>query len=287
MATYTALKRQGTPVSLVWQSWGHSDSSPASPASSTCGTRPSPTRGAQALAWFDYYVRGRGAAPAAGLRATTATGCTPPPATTSTQAYADARQSYPVGTHARPGTSRAARPSVVGGAVVDGTLTLVAAPASTIRPGSPTAQLLRQPVADRTELHRDVGARPDPPGDRPAGHRRSASPTPPLARPLDVVGSPRLTVQLDAPTVAAHPGGGPGRTARGLRQALRRRPGRRGRAAAPADLPGPRSPTCTQPVTIELPAIVHRFEAGHRLGRRPRRRRHGLPRLERPARRSR
>ena len=29
VATYTALKAQGTPVSLVWQSWGHSDSTPA------------------------------------------------------------------------------------------------------------------------------------------------------------------------------------------------------------------------------------------------------------------
>ena len=28
VATYTALKRQGTPVSLVWQSWGHSNSEP-------------------------------------------------------------------------------------------------------------------------------------------------------------------------------------------------------------------------------------------------------------------
>ncbi len=28
IATYTALKRQGTPVALVWQSWGHSDSEP-------------------------------------------------------------------------------------------------------------------------------------------------------------------------------------------------------------------------------------------------------------------
>ncbi len=28
VATYTALKGQGTPVSLVWQSWGHSDSTP-------------------------------------------------------------------------------------------------------------------------------------------------------------------------------------------------------------------------------------------------------------------
>ena len=43
VATYTALQGQGTPVSLVWQSWGRSDSTPWE-GSWTCGTRPSPTR---------------------------------------------------------------------------------------------------------------------------------------------------------------------------------------------------------------------------------------------------
>ena len=52
----------GTPVSLVWQSWGHSDSSPVAgeldlrhPAESY--------QGRQALAWFEHYVRGTGPAP--------------------------------------------------------------------------------------------------------------------------------------------------------------------------------------------------------------------------------
>ena len=53
---------QGTPVSLVWQSWGHSNSTPV-PVSWTSGTPRSPP-GPAALAWFDHYVRGTGTAAA-------------------------------------------------------------------------------------------------------------------------------------------------------------------------------------------------------------------------------
>ena len=122
------------------------------------------------------------------------------------------------------------------------------------------------------------GARPEPAGHRSPGERRSASRRPALAKPMDVVGSPRLTVQLTAPVGGPHPGGRPGRAAGRLREALRRRAGRRDRAAAPADLAGPRHRRRPSPVTIELPGIVHRFAAGPPARRRPGRRRPGLPR---------
>src|SRR5215218_4793799 len=62
VATYRALKRQGTPVSLTWQSWGHSDSSPV--AGELDLRHPEQSyEGRRALAWFDFYVRGRGTQP--------------------------------------------------------------------------------------------------------------------------------------------------------------------------------------------------------------------------------
>ena len=62
VATYTALKEQGTPVSLVWQSWGHSDSSPV--AGELDMRHPADSyQGRQALAWFEHHVRGTGPAP--------------------------------------------------------------------------------------------------------------------------------------------------------------------------------------------------------------------------------
>ena len=62
IATYTALKRQGTPVSLVWQSWGHSDQTPK-PGELDKRHPEKSVQGRQALAWFDFYVRGRGTQP--------------------------------------------------------------------------------------------------------------------------------------------------------------------------------------------------------------------------------
>ena len=62
IATYTSLKRQGTPVAMVWQSWGHSDSSPQ-PGELDMRHPENSLQGRQALAWFDFYVRGTGTRP--------------------------------------------------------------------------------------------------------------------------------------------------------------------------------------------------------------------------------
>ena len=81
---------------------------------------------------------------------------------------------------------------------------------------------------------------------------------------MDVVGSPRLTVQLTAPRWP-RPRGRPAGQLVVFAKLYDVGPDGDDRAAAPADLAGRASPTSTKPVTIELPAIVHRFEAGHRL----------------------
>ena len=248
VATYTELKRQGTPVSLQWQSWGHSDSSPEAgeldlrhPAESL--------QGRAALAWFDHYVRGLGTAPPQNF--TYYRDWVFEDTQDIDQAYATA-PSYPVGkeqTYYLSGTSTPGK---------DGAL--VTKP-NQVQAGSSTYSNLAPVGPNYTETSALDQSRPvsDPPGSA----IRFA--TTPLAKPVDVVGSPRLTVQLSAPSVALTQTGGPAGQLVAFAKLYDVGPD-----GAAIELPhrliSPvRVADVTKPVTIELPGIVHRFEAGHRL----------------------
>ncbi|HEV7196232.1 MAG TPA: CocE/NonD family hydrolase, partial [Pedococcus sp.] len=62
MATYTKLKAQGTPVSMDWQSWGHSNSTPV--AGELDELHPLASyQGRQLVAWFNHYVKRTGPQP--------------------------------------------------------------------------------------------------------------------------------------------------------------------------------------------------------------------------------
>jgi ABC-2 type transport system ATP-binding protein len=88
--------------------------------------------------------------------------------------------------------------------------------------------------------------------------------TPPLDRPLDVVGSAQLQVRLRAPSVSATQDTGPGGQL--VVYAKLYDVGPDGAIELPSRLISPaRVDDVTAPVTIELPGIVHRFERGHRL----------------------
>jgi ABC-2 type transport system ATP-binding protein len=261
VATYTALEEQGTPVSLVWQSWGHSDSSPVSgeldmrhPADSY--------QGRQALAWFDFYVRGQGEEPAQDFRyfrdweyaasggdidAAYAVSPSYPPARTEETWYLSGGQAVPF----------------VGGAVVDGALTpgggaLVDDPAAVTDGLSSYAS--PAPIGPNySETSALDQTRPvnDPPGTAVS----FAGPA--LESPLDVVGSPRVTVRLNSPTAAAAQGATDGQL---VVFAKLYDVGPDGAVELPHRLISPaRIADVNAPITIELPAIVHRFETGHRL----------------------
>ncbi len=63
VATYKSLQAQGTPTKMVWQSWGHSGSTPAPGeldfgAASIKGSY----LGRRFLSWMDHYVRGNASA---------------------------------------------------------------------------------------------------------------------------------------------------------------------------------------------------------------------------------
>jgi putative CocE/NonD family hydrolase len=265
VATYTALKAQGTPVSLVWQSWGHSDSSPV-PGELDMRHPEDSYQGGQALAWFDYYVRGQGEAPpqdfryfrdweyaanggnAAAIDAAYAVSPAYPPARTMTTWYLSGGQAVPG----------------VGGAVVNATLTpgggaLVADPAEVADGLSAYASTLPiGPNYSETSALDQSGPVNDPPGT--AISFASAA----LDNPVDVVGSPRVTVRLDSESAALTQGTTDGQL---VVYAKLYDVGPDGKAVElPHRLISPaRVADVTQPVTIELPGIVHRFEAGHRL----------------------
>ncbi|UOY01122.1 CocE/NonD family hydrolase [Blastococcus sp. PRF04-17] len=247
VATYTALRRQGTPVSLFWQSWGHSSSTPK-PGELDLRRPAQSLQGRAALAWFDHYVRDRGPKSPQGFAyyrdwVYEATG-------DIRKAYA-AAPSYPVGSQ---------KTFHLSGSSVGGTDGALVTSRAAVVPGTSEYQNLAPVGPNYTETSALDQSRPvvDPPGSA----IRFA--TPPLTRPMDVVGSPRLTVQLDAPSVALSQEAGPGGQL--VVYAKLYDVGPDGAIELPHRLISPaRVDDVTKPVTIELPGIVHRFDKGHRL----------------------
>jgi ABC-2 type transport system ATP-binding protein len=244
VATYRSLKRQGTPVSLTWQSWGHSHSAPV--AGELDLRHPERSyEGRRALAWFDFYVRGQGTRPALNFSyfrdwVYAATG-------DATKAYATAA-AYPVGTSKTLYLSGGGND----GALVDSQ--------SLVVPGESIYSSAGPIGPNYTETSAIDQAQPvtDPTG---TAARFSTSR---LSRALNVVGSPRLTVRLDAPIVAGTQTTGP--AGQLVVYAKLYDVGPDGAVELPRRLVSPvRVDDVTQPVCIELPGIVHRFPAGHRL----------------------
>jgi predicted acyl esterase len=244
VATYRSLKRQGTPVSLTWQSWGHSHSAPV-PGELDLRHPERSYEGRRALAWFDFYVRGLGTRPALNFSyfrdwVYDATG-------DATQAYATAA-AYPVGTSKTLYLSGGGND----GALVDSR--------SKVVPGESVYSSVGPIGPNYTETSALDQTQPvtDPPG---TAARFS---TPRLTKAMNVVGSPRLTVRLDAPVVAGTQEAGP--VGQLVVYAKLYDVGPDGAVELPRRLIAPvRVDDVTQPICIELPGIVHRFAAGHRL----------------------
>lgn len=245
VATYTALREQGTPTALVWQSSGHSDSTSA-PGEMDLRHPQDSYLGARALAWLDHHVRGLGPEPATDFSfhrdwVQAAGG-------SISEAYGVA-PTYPLG---RELTYHLSSTAPGGGDLVPDQRQ-VRRGTSGYGSAGPFG-----PNYTETSFLDQTGPVTDPAGTAV----RFA--TEPLARPLDVVGSPRLTVQLGSPAVAATQLGGPGGQLVAYAKVYDIGPD--GAVELPNRLISPvRIGDVTRPVTIELPGIVHRFAAGHRL----------------------
>jgi predicted acyl esterase len=260
VATYTKLRQQGTPVSLEWQSWGHSESTPV--AGELDERHPlSSYQGRQLVAWFDHYVKRTGPQPPLDFRyfrdwVYAATN------DDITKAYAVA-SSFPVGTQKTFFLSGAD----VGGATISGTSTgggdLVTTAAQVV--GGTSAYGSSSPFGPNyTETSAlESMLSPEPPVTDPPGSSIRFS-TAPLTKAMTVVGSPRLTVKLDAPSVALTQATGPGGELVVFAKVYDIGPG--GAVELPHRLISPaRIADVTKPITIELPGIVHQFAAGHQL----------------------
>jgi len=251
-ATYSGLRRQGTPVRMVWQSWGHSDSSPA-PGELDLGADDirDTYLGRRFLHWMDHYVRGDAGAPvgprfsyfrdwveydtsdAAAGRAIR-------------EAYAT-RDHYPVG----PGTSL----------YLSGSDALVA----DANAAKPVSESYANSSAGPTSYSETSGLEGNnnccaKPSDTPGTF--AAFGTAPLARPATLVGMPRLTVTLDAPVAAGTQVGGPGGQLVLFAKLYDVAPD--GSIELQHRLISPvRIGNVTEPVDIELPGVVQRIPAGH------------------------
>jgi dienelactone hydrolase len=245
-ATYKALKAQGTPVKMVWHSWGHSG--PAAPGEINTGAPDPATQyeTARIADWFDHYLKGSsvGTGPNfAYFRDWVGyTGIATPAYATST--------SFPVG------TSRTYRFSGAGQL----TTGLIAAAGSqsfvTPAAGAPTS------LNTLDVLGSYVGQPVEEVEDAPGTF--AAWTTPLLTSNVDVAGSPVVTVRVDAPSAVATQGLGPaGQLVLFVKLAD---VGPDGKARLIKGLEAPiRVPDAGQPIKVTLPAIVHRFAAGHQL----------------------
>jgi ABC-2 type transport system ATP-binding protein len=254
-ATYRSLKARGVPVTMAWQSWGHSGGTGTNTGAAPgeldlTGEHIEDTYlGLRIKNWFDHYLK----------RSSVSTG--PgfsyfrdwvPYTGTAAPAYASA-SSYPVGSRASWYLSAADQLVSSRSAILPGST-------SWTNPGLGAA-------ASYTEVSGLEGQVALPEGltvpfDTPGTF--GAWSTPALTKPMTVVGAPTLDVRFESPTVALTQAAGPSGQLQVFAKLYDVAPD--GSITLVHKLISPiRVADVTQPVHIELPAIVHRVEAGHRL----------------------
>jgi ABC-2 type transport system ATP-binding protein len=249
-ATYSALQRQGTPVQMIWQSWGHSLGGTPAPGEldlSGGSDLRATYLGGRFLDWFDHYVKGDATASTGPEFAyfrdwVGYTGNAAP-------AYATA-DAYPVGSPLRLFLSGGKALVTKRSAVVDGTQSWANAPG-----GAATSY-------SETSSQGGNDSDPLPPSDAPGTFAEWTSA--PFTTPTVTVGTPTLKVRLDSPAAERSQAAGPAGqlvvfaklydVAPDGTQTLRHR------LVSPV-----RVADVTQPFRIELPGVVQRWAEGHRL----------------------
>ena len=248
VASYRALQGRHVPVSMVWQSWGHSGSTPA--PGELDQNHPDPStqyETARIVAWFAHYLKGQQVPTGPGFAYfrdwVTYTGI-------ATPAYATAA-SYPSSRSKvfYLSAGQTLVPDVRQVAVSTQTFTTPGggAPSST---GALDAVGADEPAAATTEH--------DAPGTFASWSTAA------LESPVDVVGIPVLHLSLQAPSAAATGAAGPAGDLVVFAKLYDVAPD--GTASLIHGLVAPaRIGDAASPVSITLPGIVHRFAAGHRI----------------------
>ncbi|MHB1533228.1 MAG: CocE/NonD family hydrolase [Acidimicrobiales bacterium] len=249
VATYQGLQAQGTTVKMIWQSWGHSDTTPAPGELNLSAPDPTTQYEAARIAdWFGHYLKDQ--------RISTGPGFAyfrdwVPYSGNAAPAYGTA-PSYPVGSaiglYLSGGGSLVARPDQITG----GAQALVTPPA-----GLPTSVSSIDVVNSSVMRY---GQLPDVNVPGTYGSWTSD----PLASSVDVVGVPTLDVTLSAPAAALSQLGGPAGQLVLFAKLYDVSPA--GTAQLVHGLIAPvRVADVNRPVHITLPAIAHRFASGDRI----------------------
>ena len=252
VATYESLEAQGTEVQMIWQSWGHSgDATPAPGELSFDSDEIAGTYlGGRVLDWFDHHLK-PGSTVSTGPEFAYFRQWTFDETGDAVPAYESA-DAYPVGAERRLYLSGDGSLVPDAGAVTDGSVQWLN-PAL----GAPTS------FSEASGLE-GAGVPVDqlPPSDAPGTF--GSWTTAPLAEHLDIVGVPELEVEFTSPVVERTQTQGPEGQLLVFAKLYDVAPD--GSVTLVNRLVSPtRVPDVTQPVTIELPGIVHRVEAGHRL----------------------
>jgi predicted acyl esterase len=237
VATYDALRAQGTPVRMLWKSAGHSGGDLG--AGEDDAKNPEAGYASRAyLEWFDYYLRGLGDPPHLNF------------------SYYRDWVPFPAGHDAAPAVATAPAYPVAADTAwyLSGSGDLVSS-RSAIKSGS--APFVVNPQAPASYTETSAVDQSNPVTDTPGTFAAFASA--PLAADTDVVGIPRVTVKLDAPTFTNS--GQPADQLVLFAKLYDVAPD--GTIDLPHRLISPvRIGDLSKPVTIMLPGIVHRFKKG-------------------------
>ncbi|HZZ97217.1 MAG TPA: CocE/NonD family hydrolase [Jatrophihabitantaceae bacterium] len=249
-ATFKALRAQHTPVKMIWQSWGHSQSTPAPGELDLSNPNPKTQYETKRVAaWFDHYLRGNKHANT-GPRFSyfrnwvTYHGI-------ATPAYRNMSH-FPVGTMRKLYLSGDGTLVKSATAVKAGSQNFTTPPA-----GAPTTV---DPVDVIGSFSDQIPN--DNESDAPGTFASWTSAALPKAQ--HVVGSPKLHVTLSAPTAAGSQAAGPAGQLVLFAKVLD--VGKDGKAHLIKGLVAPiRIADASKPVTVTLPGIVHRFNKGHEI----------------------
>lgn len=245
-ATYRTLAAQGTPVKMIWQSWGHSGGMKKplkGELNLAQGNLDSSYVGQRILSWFHRYLRHR-----------TATGTGPAFAyyrdwVTDGSAYATA-PAFPAG-----GTRRL---------YLSGDGKLVGRRGE-VTPGSRTYRNLRMATSHSESSLAGILGLPDVASYDARGTYLDWTSQPVAGGPVDVVGAPEVTLKVSSPQAERAQRSADAADKLVLFAKLYdvAPDGQKTlvhRLVAPA-----RVPDVTRRFTVRLPAIVHRYAPGHRL----------------------
>lgn len=245
VATYQALQAQGTETKMIWQSWGHSGATPA-PGELDMQHPEQSYEGQRVISWFERYLEDKPVDTGPEFSFfrdwVSYTGIATPAYGTS--------PTYPVGSDQQLYLSGSDQLVTSKSAVVAGSATYANPAGEAPLSYSEVSALQGDPIPnDKTE-----------PYDTPGSFAAWSSA--PLASPVVSVGAPRLTLHLSSPVAAAAQSAGPAGHLLLFAKIYDVAPDGSttlvNRLISPA-----RVADVTQPVTIQLPGVVHRYAAGH------------------------